>query len=116
MATSIQNIGLCTAPTIVGFIKDKTKSVDHGYFYMNVFFVAINIIGLILNANLYYIDIKYNNGVLDKVDLVESETSSDFADDQFKNGRNNNREQTINNALETNSRGSRGSQRSRKSQ
>lgn len=113
MATTIQNIGLCAAPTIVGFIKDKTKSVDHGYFYMNVFFVAINVIGLILNFNLYYIDIKYNNGVLDKVDLVESETSSDFGDDQFKNrgGNINNREQI--NALETNSRGS---QRSRKSQ
>jgi len=56
------------APTIVGFIKDKTKAVDHGYYYMNVFFVAINLVGLILNLNLYYIDIKYNKGILDKAD------------------------------------------------
>lgn len=68
LATSIQNIGLCAAPTIVGYIKDQTKGIDHGYYYMNVFFIAINLIGLILNANLYYIDVKYNNGVLDKVD------------------------------------------------
>ena len=68
LATSIQNIGLCMAPTIVGFIKDKTKAVDHGYYYMNVFFVAINLVGLVLNLNLYYIDIKYNKGILDKAD------------------------------------------------
>jgi MFS family permease len=77
LATSIQNIGLCTAPTIVGFIKDRTKSVDHGYFYMNAFFVVINLVGLILNDNLYYIDVYYNNSVLDKVDLVSSGDSSD---------------------------------------
>jgi hypothetical protein len=35
---------------------------------MNMFFIAINIVGLILNLNLYYIDIKYNNGILDKID------------------------------------------------
>jgi len=88
LATSIQNIGLCCAPTIVGFIKDRTKSIDHGYFYMNMFFVAINCIGLILNANLYYIDIKYNNSVLDRVDQVKSETSSDFGDEANKDRRN----------------------------
>ena len=42
---------------------------------MNAFFVAINLIGLILNMNLYYIDIKYNDGVLDKVDQVSSGAS-----------------------------------------
>jgi len=52
----------------VGFIKDSTKAHDHGYYYMNMFFIAINAVGLILNLNLYYIDIKYNNGVLDKID------------------------------------------------
>lgn len=39
---------------------------------MNVFFIGINLIGLILNASLYYIDVKYNNGVLDKVDQGKS--------------------------------------------
>ena len=77
LATSIQNIGLCMAPTIVGFIKDQTKAVDHGYYYMNVFFVAINLIGLVLNMNLYYIDIKYNNRVLDKVDQGKQQAASE---------------------------------------
>lgn len=85
LATSIQNIGLCTAPSIVGFIKDKTRSVDHGFFYMNAFFVAINLVGLILNFNLYYIDIRYNNGVLDKVDQVSSGASDSDSADGDKN-------------------------------
>lgn len=68
LATSVQNIGLCTAPTIVGYIKDMTAHKDHGYFYVNAFFVLINVIGLILNLNLWYIDKKYNNSVLDRVD------------------------------------------------
>ena len=68
LCTAIQNIGLCTAPSIVGFIKDKTFSTDHGFYYCNMFYLAINIIGLILNMNLYYIDVTYNNSVLQKVD------------------------------------------------
>jgi hypothetical protein len=85
LATSIQNIGLCTAPTIVGFIKDRTKSVDHGYFYCNLFFVAINVIGMILNLNLYYIDVKYNNSIHDRVDGAKEEPA------QEQNGDNNKR-------------------------
>ena len=87
LATSIQNIGLCTAPTIVGYIKDKTHSVDHGYFYMNAFFVGINLIGLVLNLNLYYIDIKYNNSVLDKVDTgkqAANQSENTSNDDKFR--------------------------------
>ena len=68
LATSIQNIGLCTAPTLVGYIKDSTREVDHGYFFMNAFFVGVNIVGLILNLRLYHIDIAYNGGVLDRID------------------------------------------------
>lgn len=68
LATSVQNIGLCIAPTIVGYIKDRTAHKDHGYFYVNAFFILINVIGLILNVNLWYIDRTYNNSVLDKVD------------------------------------------------
>lgn len=73
MATAIQNIGLVFAPTAVGYIKDQTKSVDYGFFYMNSFFILINIIGLIMNMGLYYIDIYRNNGVLDKPDDAETE-------------------------------------------
>jgi len=68
MATAIQNIGLVIAPTAVGTIKDTTKSIDHGFFYMNAFFISINIVGLLLNMSLYYIDIYQNDGILDKVD------------------------------------------------
>ena len=68
IATAIQNIGLVISPTLVGLIKDNTKTVDHGYFWVNAYFVVINLIGLALNISLYYIDIHYNNGVLDKVD------------------------------------------------
>lgn len=71
MATAIQNIGLVIAPTAVGYIKDQTKNIDHGFFYMNGFFILINIIGLLLNMSLYYIDIYQNDGVLDKVDQGE---------------------------------------------
>ena len=48
---------------------------------MNAFFVGINLIGLILNLNLYYIDIKYNDGVLDKVDQVSTQGSEQNSTD-----------------------------------
>lgn len=108
LATSIQNIGLCTAPTIVGFIKDRTRAVGHGFFYMNAFFVAINIIGLILNLNLYYIDIKYNNGVLDKVDQVSSGASDSASNEDQKSDRGDG-------AIGSNAMEETNSQRSRKS-
>ena len=68
LATAIQNIGLVVAPTIVGMIKDGTRTVDHGYFWVNAFFVIINIIGLALNMTLYHIDITKNGGVLNNID------------------------------------------------
>ena len=68
MATAIQNIGLVIAPTLVGMIKDNTKSVGHGYFWVNAFFICVNIIGLILNMTLYHIDITKNGGILNNVD------------------------------------------------
>jgi nitrate/nitrite transporter NarK len=73
LATAIQNIGLTISPTIVGMIKDGTRSVDHGYFWVNMYFVAINVVGLLLNMSLYYIDIYHNDGVLDKVEADPSE-------------------------------------------
>lgn len=68
LATAIQNIGLTISPTIVGMIKDGTRQIDHGYFWVNMYFVGINVVGLILNMTLYYIDIYHNDGVLDKVE------------------------------------------------
>lgn len=75
LATSIQNIGLVVAPTIVGIIKDRTKTVGHGYFWVFAFFIGINLVGLLLNMSLYFIDINQNKGVLDRVDKG-SESSS----------------------------------------
>uniref|UniRef100_A0A7S3CJD5 Lysosomal dipeptide transporter MFSD1 n=1 Tax=Strombidium rassoulzadegani TaxID=1082188 RepID=A0A7S3CJD5_9SPIT len=67
ITTAIQNIGLVFAPTLVGLIKDQTKHIDHGFFYVNVFFVLVNLFALLINMNLYYIDVYYNQGVLDRV-------------------------------------------------
>jgi hypothetical protein len=33
-----------------------------------MYFVAINLVGLLLNMSLYYLDIYHNDGVLDKVE------------------------------------------------
>jgi hypothetical protein len=48
-----------------------------------MFFIAVNVVGFICNAYLYYIDIKYYNGILNKVqngeqieDLMTSPTVS----------------------------------------
>lgn len=73
LATAIQNIGLVISPTIVGLIKDRTKTVDHGYYFVNMYFIAINVIGLCLNISLYLIDIYENNSVLDSPYTSEDE-------------------------------------------
>ena len=64
---AIQNIGLSIAPTIVGAIKDNTTR-GFGYYWVDFFFIMVNVIGLVCNIFLYYVDIKYNNGVLNRVD------------------------------------------------
>lgn len=72
IATAIQNSGLVVAPTIVGMIKDSTKEVDHGYFWVNAFFLALNVLGLFLGLTIYYLDVTYKNSVLDRADSGES--------------------------------------------
>ena len=67
LCMAIQNIGLSFAPSIVAWIKDNTQRM-YGYYYVEVFFIIVNIIGLACNITLYFVDIKYNNGILDKVD------------------------------------------------
>jgi MFS family permease len=67
LAMAVQNIGLSFAPSIVAYIKDSTTRM-YGYYYVEAFFILVNIIGLTCNIALYYVDIKYNNGILDKVD------------------------------------------------
>jgi MFS family permease len=77
ITTAIQNIGLVLAPTIVGEIKDHTRMVDHGFFWVNFFFMCVNVLGFILNASLYYQDIYYHKGVLDKVPGAEKQETKD---------------------------------------
>lgn len=67
ITSAIQNIGLTVAPTFVGYIKDRTLQIDHGFFWVHAFFVSINILGFILNVMLYYIDIYHNDRVLDTI-------------------------------------------------
>jgi MFS family permease len=70
MTTAIQNIGLMIGPTIVGFIKSNSNKM-FGYYWVLWFFIGINVIGFVQNAYLYYIDIKYHDGILNKVDKGE---------------------------------------------
>ena len=60
-------------PALVGYIKDKTKLIDHGYFYVNALFVGLNVITFLLNFSVYLIDIYHNNSILDKVHKFENE-------------------------------------------
>jgi len=54
----------------VGLIKTNTDRM-FGYFWVDVFFIAINVVGFFMNAYLYYIDIKYHDGILNRVDKGE---------------------------------------------
>jgi MFS family permease len=73
ICTAIQNIGLVIAPTVVGYIKQNTTK-GYSYFWVLMFFIAVNVVGFLCNAYLYYIDIKYYNGILNKVDKGEKIT------------------------------------------
>ena len=73
ICTAIQNIGLVIAPTIVGYIKQHTHK-SHGYFWVLIFFVIVNIFGFCTNFYLYVVDIKYHDGILNKVDKGEGIT------------------------------------------
>jgi hypothetical protein len=39
-----------------------------GYYWVLIFFISINIFALMMNMYLYHIDIKYHDGILNKVD------------------------------------------------
>ena len=67
ICTAIQNIGLVIAPYVVGLLKENTTK-GYGYFWVLVFFISINVIALACNAYLYYIDIKFHDGILNRVD------------------------------------------------
>ena len=67
IVVAIQNIGLASAPLIVGQIRDKT---EHGFFWTFAFFIAINIVGFAANLALYCIDVRKLNGRLDKPVMI----------------------------------------------
>jgi MFS family permease len=77
ITTAIQNIGLVLAPSIVGEIKDRTVHIDHGYFWIQVFFIGLNVLGFFCNAYLYFLDMNYNDGVLDKVAAKQESRSQE---------------------------------------
>jgi len=64
ICTAIQNIGLAYAPWQVISIIGS----DYNYKGADIFFIGVNIVGLISGIVLYIVDIKYYNGILDKVD------------------------------------------------
>jgi len=65
---AVQNIGLSIAPSIVNALQVRFVEHDYGIPAFLAFFIAINILGLGCNIWLYIVDIKYYNGVLNKVD------------------------------------------------
>lgn len=87
LTTAIQNVGLVLAPTIVGVIKDNTHSVGPGskYHFVFAFFILINVIGLVLNLCLYFIDINHNDAILDSVDKGSSDEASPSQGEQETN-------------------------------
>ena len=76
VTTAIQNTGLCVSPIVVGYIKDRTLKIDHGFFWVHAFFLSISILGFILNAILYYIDIYHNDRVLDTIKGSEKKAAT----------------------------------------
>jgi MFS family permease len=55
---SFVNIGLTISPEIAGYIVDHT-SRDSGYFGQEIFFLGLNILGLMVHLYIHYFDIKY---------------------------------------------------------
>ena len=65
IAMSLMNIGMSISPEITGFIVDHTTK-DSGYFGANLFYLALNILGLADHCYIHYIDINFMDGILDK--------------------------------------------------
>lgn len=61
LITSVQNMGLASAPLFVGLIKDKTGH----YKWVEVFFACIGSVGVLLGTWLHRVDAK-NGGILNK--------------------------------------------------
>jgi MFS family permease len=54
----IQNVGSTVAPYIVGYINDSTTT-QHGYFWSEIFFIAVSLLALASDSVIWYYDRKY---------------------------------------------------------
>jgi len=66
LCTACQNIGLTVSPLIAGPLLSTQK--EGGYFWTMVYFCVLSCIGFLINMWIYFDDLKYRGGVLDKVD------------------------------------------------
>jgi sugar phosphate permease len=58
ICTVFQNLGTAIAPIILGFIQEKTKEIDHGFFYVEVFMIFVSLIALLCNLAVFISDKK----------------------------------------------------------
>ncbi|EGR31799.1 major facilitator superfamily protein, putative [Ichthyophthirius multifiliis] len=64
--TCVYNAGLVIVPIIAGKIIEINKEKLLGYFYYQVFFIFLSCCSFLINAFMYFYDIKYNYKKLDK--------------------------------------------------
>jgi len=62
---------MAIAPSVVSAIRSRTKATEFGYYWACGFFVFVNMIGLVCNTILYCIDLRYNDGVLNMVEVED---------------------------------------------
>ena len=62
----MNDLGLTISPIIIGSIKDMHKEVNDKFYWVNIYFISMNVVGLVVNFVLYYLDKTDNHGVLDK--------------------------------------------------
>ena len=66
LCTSVQNIGLTISPILAGFCLNTAK--DDGYFWFQIYFCILCVIGFFINVWMYLDDLKNRGGVLHYVD------------------------------------------------
>lgn len=59
----IDNLGCVVSPIIATYIRENTTT-SHGYFWVMMYFVALNIIALLLSIFIHFIDKKYYKSIL----------------------------------------------------
>jgi MFS family permease len=67
ICTTFQNLGTVIAPPIIGLIQSKTPEIQHGYGYVEVFFIGVSTLALALNIGVYAYDKKKRLNLLQSV-------------------------------------------------